>query len=253
MPLLGLGTWQLTGDTAGDVEHALQVGYRLIDTSGDYGTQPGIGRALRSSSLDRDEIFLVTKVEEDEDSFEAAQRNLQELGQGYVDLLLIHRPPHNGVGEWLWEGMLEAKREGLAREIGVSNYTSRQIDRLVEGSGERPAVNQVEWSPFGHSWDLMEHAKTNGIVIQAYSPLTRGQRLSDETLAEIGERHGKTAAQVILRWCIQVGAPPIPKAARAEHREENLDVFDFELGAAEMDALTGLNEHYSSLAGLPYV
>jgi diketogulonate reductase-like aldo/keto reductase len=99
----------------------------------------------------------------------------------------------------------------------------------------------------------MEHAKQNGIVIQAYSPLTRGQRLSDPTLAEIGELHGRTPAQVLLRWCIQVDAAPIPKASRAEHREENLEVFDFELEPAEMDALTGLNEHYSSLAGLPYL
>jgi diketogulonate reductase-like aldo/keto reductase len=208
---------------------------------------------MRSTAIDRGEIFLVTKVEEDEDSYEAAQRNLAELGQGYVDLLLIHRPPDSGAGEPLWEGLIEAKRDGLAREIGVSNYTSAQIDKLVDATGQRPAVNQVEWTPFGHSWDLMEHAKQNGIVIQAYSPLTRGRRLSDGTLAEIGELHGRTPAQVLLRWCIQVDAAPIPKASRPEHRVENLEVFDFELEPAEMDALTGLNERYSSLAGLPYL
>jgi 2,5-diketo-D-gluconate reductase A len=253
MPVLGLGTWQLTDDTAADVEHALEIGYRLIDTSGDYGTQVGIGRALRSTAIDRDDVFLVTKVEEDEDAYEAAQRNLEELDQRYVDLLLIHRPPRGGAGEPLWEGLIEARRDGLAREIGVSNYTSAQIDRLVETTGERPAVNQVEWSPFGHSWELMEHAKQNAIVIQAYGPLTRGQRLSDRTPVEIGELHGRSSAQVLLRWCIQVDAVPIPKASRAEHRQENLEALDFELEPAEMDALTGLNEHYSSLAGLPYL
>lgn len=253
MPALGLGTWQLTEDTAGAVEHALGIGYRLIDTSGDYGTQPGIGEALRSSPVDRDEVFLVTKVEEDEDAYESAEAQLGELGVDHVELLLIHRPPEDGAGESLWQGLIEARRDGMAREIGVSNYTSEQVDRLVEASGERPAVNQVEWSVFGHSWELMEHAKRNGIAIQAYSPLTRGKRLDDESLAEIGEAHGKTPAQVLLRWCLQVGAAPLPKASHAGHREENLDVFDFELDEAEMSLLGDRNERYSSLAGLPYV
>jgi 2,5-diketo-D-gluconate reductase A len=253
MPALGLGTWQLTGDTAGAVEHALEIGYRMIDTSGDYGTQRGIGEALRCSALDRGELFLVTKVEEDEDAYAAARSNLEQLGVERVDLLLIHRPPPLGVGEDLWEGLIEAKRDGLTRDVGVSNYTSEQIDRLTETTGERPAVNQVEWSPFGHSAELLEHAWRRGIVIQAYSPLTRGKRLDHETLVEIAGRHDRSPAQIMLRWSIQLGAAPVPKAAAAGHREENLRIFDFELDQTEMETLTGLNEHYSSLAGLPYV
>jgi 2,5-diketo-D-gluconate reductase A len=253
MPALGLGTWQLSGDQAAPaVEHALGLGYRLIDTAVDYGSEPGIGEALRSSPVDRDEIFVVDKVEEDEDAYAAAAERLETLGMDRLDLCLIHRPPSRGAGEELWAGLIEARRNGLTREIGVSNYSSEQIDRLIEVSGERPAVNQVEWSPFGHSEELIRYAERNGIVIQAYSPLTRGERLGDETLGEIGARHGRTSAQVLLRWSLQVGAAPVPKAASAEHREENLDVFDYQLDGAEMSALSGLNQGYSSLGGLPY-
>lgn len=254
MPALGLGTWQLTGDAArARVEHALGIGYRLIDTSGDYGNQAEIGGALRSSSVERDEVFLVTKVEENEDAYASTREKLGELGVEYVDLCLIHRPPPSGAGESLWQGLLEAKADGMTREIGVSNYPSELVERLTEVGGERPAVNQVEWSPFGHSEELLEQARRGGVAIQAYSPLTRGQRLAEGTLLEIGGRHGKTPAQVLLRWALQLGVAPIPKATRAEHREENIDVFDFELEQAEMSALADLNERYSSLAGLPYV
>jgi diketogulonate reductase-like aldo/keto reductase len=253
MPAIGLGTWQLTGDRARDgVRHALEIGYRLVDTADDYENQPQVGEALRSSPVARDEIFLISKVEEDEDAYTATQERLRDLGADYLDLCLIHRPPPSGAGEDLWEGLLEAKRDGLAREAGVSNYSSEQVDRLIEVSGELPAVNQIEWTPFGHSPDLWQHARANGTVIQAYSPLTRATRLDDETLAEIGSVHGKTPAQVLLRWNLELGTPPVPKAGSADHREENLEVFDFELEDAEMHRLSTLNERYSSLAGLAY-
>jgi 2,5-diketo-D-gluconate reductase A len=124
MPALGLGTWQLTGDAAErGVEHALAIGYRLIDTSGDYGNQPQIGRALRASRVDRDEVFLITKVEEDEDAYDSTSEKLGELGVDQVDLCLIHRPPPSCAGEELWQGLIAAQRDGMSREIGVSNYT----------------------------------------------------------------------------------------------------------------------------------
>lgn len=253
MPALGLGTWQLTGEEArSGVEHALELGYMLVDTSGDYGNQPQIGDALRASPLPRDEVFLVSKVEEDEDAYASTEGKLEELGTQRLDLCLVHRPPPSGAGEELWTGLIAAKQDGLTREIGVSNYSIEEIEALVEATGERPVVNQLEWSPFGHSERVLEHARRTGIVIQAYSPLTRGERLFDPTLAEVGERHGKTPAQVLLRWNLQLGTPPVPKAARPEHREENLEVFDFELDPAEIDELGALNERYSALAGLPY-
>ena len=251
MPVLGLGTWQLRNDTRGTVEEALRLGYRLIDTSGDYGTQRGIGEALRHTEIDRDRIYLVTKVEEDEDAYEATRRNLDQLGQEYADLMLIHRPPRTGAGVELWEGLIRARDEGLARDIGVSNYAAEQIEELVRATGETPAVNQVEWTPFGWSRELLDWSTERGIVIQAYSPLTRARRLGDERLSAVAERYGTTAAQVLLRWNLQLGTVPLPKANRREHLIENLDVFGFELADADLDELNRLNELASSLASLP--
>ncbi len=254
MPVLGLGTWQLTGEDAVEgTKHGLELGYRLIDTAVDYANQEQIGEGLRACEVDRDDVFLVSKVEEDEDAHAATRERVEQLGVDRLDLCLIHRPPPEGAGEVLWDGLIEARREGLTREIGVSNYSPEQVDRLIEVSGETPAVNQIEWSPFGHSDEVIEHAKRSGIAIQAYSPLTRQERLDDEEVAAIAEHHGKTPAQVLLRWSIQSGAAPVPKAAKPEHREENLRVFDFELDGSEMEALEALNEHYSSLAGLQYI
>jgi 2,5-diketo-D-gluconate reductase A len=248
---IGLGTWQLRGG-AETVRTALELGYRLIDTSGDYGTQPAIGEGMRESGLARDEVFIVTKVEETEDGYEATKDRLRELALDHAYLVLIHRPPPVGAGESIWEGLIRAKHEGLTREIGVSNYSIDQIDAVTDASGEQPVVNQIEWSPFGHSREMLEYCSARGILIQAYSPLTRTKRLGDPTLIEVGAAHGKTPAQVLIRWCIQLGTNPIPKASTEEHLRENIDIFDFELSEEEMERLGGLNERYSSLAGLAY-
>jgi diketogulonate reductase-like aldo/keto reductase len=252
MPVLGLGTWQLSDDTAGTVQAALRLGYRMIDTSGDYGTQPAIGDALRRTDVDRDAIFLVTKVEEHEDAYESTERNLRELGQDYADLMLIHRPPPGGPGVELWEGLIRARGAGMARDIGVSNYTTDQMEALIRATGETPAVNQIEWSPFGWSHEMLDWCRERGVVTQAYSPLTRTRRLGDERLASLADRLGKTPAQVLLRWNLQLGVAPLPKANQRAHLAEDLDVFDFALDDAEMDELAALNEAYSSLGALPY-
>jgi diketogulonate reductase-like aldo/keto reductase len=224
----------------------------MIDTSGDYGTQPGVGEGIRSSGRDRSTVYVVTKVEEDEDAYDAARRNVAELGFDYVDLLLIHRPPPDGIGHELWRALMRARREGLARDIGVSNYDIDQIEELAQSTGESPAVNQIEWSPFGHSDRMRNYCREHAIVLQAYSPLTRTERLDDDTLVAIADRHHKTPAQVLLRWSLQTGAVPLPKANRAEHQRENLDVFDFRLGSEDIDELAALNEHYSALGELAY-
>lgn len=252
MPVLGLGTWQMKTDTAGSVSHAIDLGYRMIDTSGDYGTQPGVGNAIRGHAEERDDLYVVTKVEESDDAYAASHRNLGELGLDYVDLLLIHRPPDEGVGVDLWRGLMRAKREGLAHDIGVSNYSTEQLERLADRTGEIPAVNQIEWTPFGHSAHMLDFCRRNRIVIQAYSPLTRARRLDDPVLNGIAALHDKTPAQVMIRWDLQVGVAPLPKANRAEHQAEDLNVFDFELDATEMELLGALNERYSSLGELPY-
>lgn len=250
MPALGLGTWQLTRDTAGTVSDALQLGYRMIDTSGDYGTQPGIGEALRRTNVSREELYLVTKVEEDEDAYEATKRNLDELGVDRADLVLIHRPPPSGAGEALWDGLLRAQEEGLATDVGVSNYGASLMEDLIGDSGETPAVNQVEWTPFGWSSEMLAWSRDHGVVIQAYSPLTRGRRLDDAGLRTVAERLDRTPAQVLLRWNLQLGTVPVPKANRREHLEENLDVFEFRLADEDLRELGALNEHASSLGTL---
>lgn len=250
MPIIGLGTWQMT-DAKSTVLQALNLGYRMIDTSGDYGTQPGIGEALQETPVDREDIFLVTKVEEGDDAYEATRQNLLELQQDYVDLMLIHRPPKDSVGEDLWQGLIKAKREGLVRDIGVSNYSVNQLRTLMDSSDEIPVVNQIEWSPFGYSDDMLKFCRDNHIVIQAYSPLTRQQRLRDKTLAAIAMRHRKTPAQILLRWNLQLGLVPIPKANQRRHQEEDIDVFDFELSQDDMAVLSNLNEAFSALASKP--
>jgi 2,5-diketo-D-gluconate reductase A len=253
MPVLGLGTWQLKHQTVESVARALAAGYRMIDTSGDYHTQRGIGEALRASDRPRDSVYLVSKVEEDSDSYEAVRANLAELRLEYLDLVLIHRPPERGVGERLWQGLRRAKREGLTRDIGVSNYSIEQIEELVYRTGELPVVNQIEWTPFGHSPRMLDFCHDNDIVIQAWSPLTRGTRLNDDKLAAMAARYGRTPAQLLIRWNLQLGVVPLPKANHATHQRDNLHVFDFEITQVDMNKLRTLNEHWSALGQLQYV
>jgi diketogulonate reductase-like aldo/keto reductase len=253
MPVLGLGTWQLKHHTAETVLQALHAGYRMIDTSGDYHTQRGIGDALRQFGARRDEYFIVTKIEATEDAYDAARRNLAELRLDYADLVLIHRPPDRGVGEVLWQELRRAKRDRLTRDIGVSNYSIEQIEELVYRTGELPVVNQIEWTPFGHSPRMLDFCHDNDIIVQAWSPLTRGTRLNDDKVTSMAARYGRTPAQLLLRWNLQLGVVPLPKANTSAHLLDNLHVFDFEISQPDMGKLRALNEHYSALGALQYL
>ncbi len=253
MPVLGLGTWQLSTNTVDTVTNALELGYRLIDTSSDYGTQTSIGEAMRNSTINRESIYVVTKVEETDNAYEATKAYIKEIGLEYVNLMLIHRPPPTGAGIELWEGLIQAKNEGYTRDIGVSNYSTVLIDELIEASGETPTVNQIEWSPFGYSDDMIHYCREKNIVIQAYSPLTRTTRLDDDTLTQLAGKYQKSPAQILIRWNLQIGSVPIIKANQIEHLEENINVFDFKIDDDDMQKLSELNEHYSSLGSLPYV
>jgi 2,5-diketo-D-gluconate reductase A len=253
MPALGFGTWQLKHHTAETVRQALEAGYRLIDTSADYHTQRGIGEALRDFGIARDEVFVVTKIEESDDAYEATRRNLAELKLDYADLVLVHRPPERGVGEARWQELRRAKRDRLTRDIGVSNYSIEQIEELVYRTGELPVVNQIEWTPFGHSPRMLDFCHDNGIVIMSWSPLTRGTRLNDDKLCSMAARYGRTPAQMLIRWNLQMGVVPVPKANHVEHLRDNLHVFDFEIGQSDMIKLRTLNEHYSALGRLQYL
>jgi 2,5-diketo-D-gluconate reductase A len=253
MPALGLGTWQLKHHTSETVLQALEAGYRMIDTSGDYHTQRGIGEAIRAFGAPRKAIFVITKIEETDDAYQATQRNLAELKLDHADLVLIHRPPERGVGEVLWQELRRAKRDRLTREIGVSNYSIEQIEELVYRTGELPAVNQIEWTPFGHSPRMLDFCHDNGIVIQAWSPLTRGTRMNDDKLTSMAARYGRTPAQLLIRWNLQLGVVPLPKSNHVQHLRDNLHVFDFEITQQDMAKLRALNEHYSALGALEYV
>lgn len=251
MPILGYGTWSIKGNVENTVRVALQAGYTMIDTSGDYGSQLGIGEALQKASIPRSSIYLVTKVEETDDAYEAVLRNLAELQVDYADLILIHRPPRTGVGEELWRGLIKAREEDKIRDIGVSNYSEQQIQTLVDATSVKPVVNQIEWSPFGWSREMADFCAENDIIVQSYSPLTRGKRLSDGYLNELAPTYGKTPSQILIRWNIQHGWVPIVKAEKPEHIEENISVFDFELTAEDMKTLDGMNENYSTLSEKP--
>jgi diketogulonate reductase-like aldo/keto reductase len=246
IPILGLGTWELD-NPAKAVEQALQLHYPMIDTSGNYGTQPGIAEGITASGVDRSQLYIVTKIENDENAYEAMQQNLQELRMDYVDLALIHWPPSNSSGEKLWHDLIRAQQAGLTKDIGVSNYNERQIEDLIRDSGEVPVVNQIEWSPFAFDQGMLDFARKNRVILQAYSPLTRANRLDDEQLAEMAAEYDKTSTQLLIRWNLQLGVIPVVKATSRKHQEENLDVFDFEISDADMKTLNSMSEAYSAI------
>ena len=253
MPLMGLGTWELTVRTVETLCNALELGFRMIDTAPGYHTQRGIGDAIRACGFERDAVFVVTKIDPREDAYSAIRKSLGQMRLDHVDLALIEEPPEHGVGEMAWQGLRRAKREGLARDIGVCSYSIDAIEELVYRTGEMPAVNQVEWTPFGHSPRMLDFCRENEITIQALSPLTRGKRLGDDKMASMAARYGKTSAQLLLRWNLQLGAVPLPKANLPEHLRDNLHVFDFEISSQDMLRLNGLNEHFSAIDRLQYV
>jgi 2,5-diketo-D-gluconate reductase A len=251
MPVIGYGTWGIQGSVKDATEAAISAGYHMIDTSGDYGSQPGIGAALEDSSVLRSSIYLVTKVEETDNAYQATVKNLAELSVEYVDLLLIHRPPKEGIGENLWRDLIRTREEDKTRDIGVSNYSEQQIQTLADLTGVLPVVNQIEWSPFGWSRQMADFCLENNIIIQSYSPLTHGKRLDDGQLLQIGLTYNKTPSQVLIRWNMQHGWVPIVKAENPAHIEENIDVFDFELTDEDMDVLDQINENFSALGDRP--
>jgi diketogulonate reductase-like aldo/keto reductase len=241
IPLLGLGVWQVpNGRKCVDaVRWALELGYRHIDTAQAYGNEQGVGQGLRESGVPRGEVFITTKFfPARRDPVAEAERSLQRLGLDYVDLYIIHWP--EGGPTWAWPGMERAHELGCARSIGVSNFGGEELRQLLAVATVPPVVDQVQFSPYEYRTALLDSCRRNGIVLEAYSPLGTGRHLAGDTVVRIARRHGRTPAQVLLRWCIERGIPVIPKSTHRERIAENAEVFDFRLSdedIAELDAL----------------
>lgn len=247
IPQLGFGVWQLPDAQAPDiVGKALQAGYRLIDTAAIYGNEVGVGRAVREAQVPREEIFLTTKLWNDRQGGDETKRafdeSLKRLGQPYVDLYLIHWPcAQRRLFVESWRAMIEFQREGRARSIGVSNFTPENLAMLIGETGIVPAVNQIELHPHFQRKAARADGAHHGIVTESWSPLGQGKELNDPIVVAIAEAHGKTPAQVVLRWQVQNGCVAIPKTARPERIVENISVFDFVLGEGEMTKMTALD------------
>ncbi len=247
MPVLGLGVWRAASgkETQRAVATALDVGYRLIDTAKLYGNERDVGQAVRASKIPRDEIFITTKLWNTDHGYEAALRAFEqsrrELGVDSIDLYLIHWPVP-GLRQESWKALLRLKEKGLARSIGVSNYTIRHLEELLSSSPIPPSVNQVEFHPFLYQADLLAFCQGHGIQLEAYSPLTRGHRLDHPVIKALAGEHRRTPAQILIRWGLGHGLVVIPKSVRPERIRENAQVFDFELSRADMARLDALDE-----------
>ncbi len=243
LPRVGLGTWQLSGRRAYDaIRYALDAGYRHIDTATMYGNEAEVGRAVRDSGLPREDVFITTKLpaERAKRAAETLQASLRALDVGAVDLWLIHWPTAAADLVPTWEALLSARADGLARAVGVSNFSIAQIDRITAETGQAPALNQVPWSPFEHDAARLAQHKERGVVLEGYSPFKRSNLRSPQ-LAKIAAAHGVTPAQVVLRWHLQHDIVVIPKSATPERIDENLNVFGFDLTEQEMETLDSLS------------
>jgi 2,5-diketo-D-gluconate reductase A len=242
MPVLGLGVWQTPDGQECEqaVRWALELGCRHIDTAQAYGNEASVGRALRDSGVPREEVFITTKFfPRREDPLYEVEQSLERLGVEQVDLYIIHWPGRGPT--WAWPGMEEAQRRGYARSIGVSNFSIAEIDELLGVATARPVVNQVQFSAFEYRRGLLEACAEREIAIVGYSSLGTGRHLDDRTVAEIAERVGRSAAQVLLRWCLQRDVMVIPKSTHRERIEENAALFDFVLSDEDMAALDALD------------
>ena len=247
LPQVGLGVWQAPrgSGTRGAVEAALRSGYRHVDTASIYGNEADVGAAVRASGLPREEVFVTTKLWNADQGHDSALRafdqSLERLGLAYVDLYLLHWPV---AGKRLdsWRALERLHDEGRARAIGVSNFLRPHLEELLGRARVVPAANQIELSPFLQRRETVAFCRQHGIAVEAYSPLTRGERLDDPVVLEVANGSGRSPAQVLLRWGVQHGFVVLPKSTRPQRIAENAALFDFALGASEMAALDGLEE-----------
>jgi 2,5-diketo-D-gluconate reductase A len=247
IPQLGFGVFQVPPeDTADVVRMALSTGYRHIDTAAAYQNEAAVGQAVRASGLERSEVFITTKCANDDHGYDEARRalraSLDRLEMDYVDLYLIHWPvPARDRYVDTWKAFIDAEKQGLVRSIGVSNFQPAHLHRVIEETGVRPIINQVELHPRLQQRELRRVHAELGIVTEAWSPLAQGEVLDDPTITAIAEAHDRTPGQVVIRWHLQLGNVVIPKSVTPERIEENIRVFDFELSEDEMAAIDALD------------
>ncbi|QLY25785.1 aldo/keto reductase [Bdellovibrio sp. KM01] len=240
MPQLGFGVWQVPDDGAeAAVSEAFKVGYRSIDTAAIYRNETGVGQAIKNSGLARNEIFITTKLWNDDQGYDKSMKaidsSLKKLGIEQVDLYLVHWPsPHRGLYLETWKAMVEIKKQGKAKSIGVSNFMPEHLTRIIDATGEIPVLNQIELHPKFQQKNLREFHQKHGIFTECWSPLGQGKLLDDSHLKEIAAKHGKSTAQVILRWHLQNNFIVIPKSVTPSRIKENFDVSDFKLSADDM-------------------
>jgi 2,5-diketo-D-gluconate reductase A len=246
MPILGFGVFQIPAEeTEPIVVEAIAAGYRALDTAASYGNEEAVGRGIRASGIARDELFITTKLWVEHQGEEKARRafetSLEKLQIDHLDLFLIHQPFGDYYGSW--RAMEKLNEEGLARAIGVSNFYPDRLVDLIEHNEITPAVNQIETHPFFQRADYQELLRERGVQIESWGPFAEGRNnlFTNPTLTEVGEAHGKSIAQVVLRWLIQRDVIVIPKSVRPERMRENLDVFDFELTGGEMARIAALD------------
>jgi 2,5-diketo-D-gluconate reductase A len=248
IPQLGLGVWRTPADaTAQAVKAALASGYRHIDTAAIYGNEAGVGEGLRASGVARDQVFITTKLWNAEQGFDSTLRafdaSMQLLGIDVLDLYLIHWPcPSRELYVDTWRAFIRLREEGRVRSIGVSNFEPEHLDRIVQETGAKPVLNQIELHPRFQQHRLRDYHAAHGIATQAWSPLGQGQMLEDAGIKAIAAKHGKTPAQVVVRWHIEVGNVVIPKSVNPGRIAENADVFDFALDAQDMAAIAQLDQ-----------
>jgi len=249
IPLLGLGVYQSRPgeETRRAVEAALVVGYRHVDTARAYGNERDVAEGIAASGVPRDEVFVTTKLWNSDQGYDetlrACDASLARLGAERVDLYLVHWPVQKLRND-TWRAMEKLKRDGKARAIGVSNYTVRHLEELLARANEPPSVNQVELHPFLQQRELVEFCRKSGIVVEAYAPLVKAQRMDHPVLRRLARKHQATPAQVLVRWALQLGYVVLPKSVQPERIRENAEVYRFELDADDLAAMERLDEGY---------